>query len=40
MSASELSRSGPKLFEILTREALRAEIIRQIDDAFTQMPAK
>ncbi len=40
MSASELSRSGPQLFEILTREALRAEIIRQIDDAFTQMPAK
>jgi len=40
MSALELSRSGPQLFEILTREALRAEIIRQIDDAFTQMPAK
>lgn len=40
MSASQMTKAGPQLFEILNRESLKVELIKQIDEAFAQMPAK
>ncbi|NIE75230.1 hypothetical protein F3J45_12360 [Pantoea sp. Ap-967] len=40
MPASQMAKAGPELFRALNREALKATIMQQIDEAFAQMPAK
>lgn len=40
MSASQMSKAGPQLFQILNRETAKAAIMQQIDEGFAQMSAK
>lgn len=40
MPASQMSKAGPQLFQILNRETAKAAIMQQIDEGFAQMSAK